>query len=397
MRLRCDPRSPSTEGSIILIEEFITPENFAKIFCADLELPHFPYVDQVAGAIRAQLEEHGVVASFELEQESSESEVEAEEAEDVSDAGAEPENSPASRRKHRNGARKRKDRVSTLRRSKSRTGTPDQRAQSEVQLDEEEQEPEVDEKVQMDARVLLALDVQINKHHLLDTIEWDLAPVQLANSQPLPPHLIYPSASSESPLQSSIQDLNAESIVGAPIPGSSDLPSTPEALARILCADIGLHGEAVPLVAHALHEEILKHKKDAIEWGVLAVEPLSARARARNPFGPGPKPLRGVWRDWIEVPEFTPRLEIMSQEEMERRELERERIARYVFHICFISFKSRFSSLTHTFISSDDCAAIHRNMSRLLVVAEGSGEHVWDPGFIVFTWGLQLYLYCLHR
>ena len=44
-------------------------------------------------------------------------------------------------------------------------------------------------------------------------------------------------------------------------------PLTPEAFARQLCADIGLTGEALPLIAHALHEEILKHKKDD-EWDI---------------------------------------------------------------------------------------------------------------------------------
>ena len=51
----------------------------------------------------------------------------------------------------------------------------------------------------------------------------------------------------------------------------SDLlsPLQPEEFAATLCADLGLGGEAVPLVAHAVHEELLKHKKDAVEWGLL--------------------------------------------------------------------------------------------------------------------------------
>jgi hypothetical protein len=309
-------------------------------------LPHFPFVDQVAGAIRAQLEEHGVVASFELEIGSFDSSSDSEDFEGRDGSDAETEHEVCkNRRLERKRITKKGGRIAALRNSKSRTGTPSHRAESEAEppdgheheSDSERHDREKNEREQVDCRVLLALDVQINKHHLLDTIEWDLAPSQLSSSPPLPPHLVPSSiVSSLSPYQS--QEVMDDPAL--PLPGVSAFPGSPEALARILCGDLGLHGEAVTLVAHALHEEILKHKKDAIEWGVLTAEPLSARARARNPFGPGPRPLVGVWRDWTEVPEFTPRLEVMSQEELERRELERERIARFVFPLsapCFAS------------------------------------------------------------
>lgn len=49
-----------------LYETFIKPETFAKIFCADLELPIVPWAETVANQIRAQLEEHEGVASLDL-------------------------------------------------------------------------------------------------------------------------------------------------------------------------------------------------------------------------------------------------------------------------------------------------------------------------------------------
>ena len=129
-------------------------------------------------------------------------------------------------------------------------------------------------------------------------------------------------------------------------------PLTPEQFASTLCADLGLSGEAVPLVAHAVHEELIKHKRDAIEWGVIGSETHATRVdepRARSGYsllkdktglglgwgrapkdGRGPKPLRSVWRDWQEAEEFRTRFEVLSAEEVERRELERERAARYV-------------------------------------------------------------------
>lgn len=124
-------------------------------------------------------------------------------------------------------------------------------------------------------------------------------------------------------------------------------PLTPEAFTRTLCAELGLSGEAIPLIAHAIHEELIKHKKDAVEWGVIGGD----RGRELNSVdggvkdktglglawarstkeGRGPKPLRGVWRDWAEAEEFRTRFEVLSAEEAERRDYERERASRSVF------------------------------------------------------------------
>ncbi|KAG6865891.1 hypothetical protein C0991_010972, partial [Blastosporella zonata] len=147
-----------------------------------------------------------------------------------------------------------------------------------------------------ECRVILSIDVQISNHHLLDHIEWDLLS-----------------------------------------------PLTPEAFARTLSTDLGLGGEAVPLIAHAIHEELLKHKKDAVEWGVVDLHhhPVTDSAAlpkdktglglgwGRAPKeGRGPRVLRSVWRDWAEAEEFRTVFEVMSAEEVERREVERERASR---------------------------------------------------------------------
>ncbi|KAF7327345.1 SWI/SNF chromatin remodeling complex [Mycena kentingensis (nom. inval.)] len=138
-----------------------------------------------------------------------------------------------------------------------------------------------------ECRVMLSIDVQIGNNHLIDNIEWDL---------------------------------------------SSTL--TPEAFATTLCRDLGLSGEAIPLVAHAVHEEIIKHKKDCIEWGVVDSGGMGIRdktglglssvGRARGQ----PKVLESVWRDWAEADELRTRFEVLSVEEVERREMERERASR---------------------------------------------------------------------
>lgn len=160
------------------------------------------------------------------------------------------------------------------------------------------------------------IDVQIATQHLLDHIEWDLLS-----------------------------------------------PLTPEAFASTLCSDLGLSGESAPLIAHAVHEEILRHKRDAIEWSVIgagdvvAVDPEEEKDKdkprdrsgmglvkdktglgigigfGKRGEGKGPRPLKGVFRDWSEMEEWGTKLEELSAEEVERREIERERAARYV--LCF--------------------------------------------------------------
>lgn len=49
-----------------LYENLVKPEAFAKIFCADLDLPQVPWVETITNQIRAQLEDHEGVASLDL-------------------------------------------------------------------------------------------------------------------------------------------------------------------------------------------------------------------------------------------------------------------------------------------------------------------------------------------
>ncbi|KAF8825719.1 hypothetical protein HHX47_DHR6000279 [Lentinula edodes] len=161
-----------------------------------------------------------------------------------------------------------------------------------------------------ECRVILSLDVQISTHHLTDHIEWDLLS-----------------------------------------------PLTPEAFSLQLCADLSLSGEAIPLIAHAIHEELCHHRCDVIDWGVLGAPhpPLNSNSNsilgsvgdsegtvkdctglglgslgrpAREQDGRYPKPLRSAWRDWAEAEEYATCWEVLSPEEVERREVERERAGR---------------------------------------------------------------------
>lgn len=94
----------------------------------------------------------------------------------------------------------------------------------------------------------------------------------------------------------------------------SDL--TPVSFAKQVVMDLGLHGEFYPAIAHALYEVLYRIKKEAME-GHLPQEIENYAA-----FG-GEAGWRvdqeGLGEEWA------PTVEVLSQEEIERREIERGR------------------------------------------------------------------------
>ena len=116
---------------------------------------------------------------------------------------------------------------------------------------------------------------------------------------------------------------------------SSSLP--PSIFAKQYCTELGLTGEAIPLIAHAITDELLKHKRDALELELYTQthpEEQAKYEKAHGGGGPrvtsrqGARGLVGVWRDWWEREEFGPVLVELTMEDMERREVERTREAR---------------------------------------------------------------------
>jgi len=125
-------------------------------------------------------------------------------------------------------------------------------------------------KYEGDLRVMLNLDVQIGTLHLIDRVEWDLTS-----------------------------------------------PLTPETFARQLCTDLGLGGEAQMIISHAVHEELLRLKRDCLELGLVGklIDSGGASGRER-----GAKKLDSVWRDWNEAKLYGPHLEILSAEAIDSLE-----------------------------------------------------------------------------
>ncbi|GES78045.1 SWI/SNF-related matrix-associated actin-dependent regulator of chromatin subfamily B member 1 isoform X3 [Rhizophagus clarus] len=113
-----------------------------------------------------------------------------------------------------------------------------------------------------DSRVLINLDINVGKLSLRDRFEWDL---------------------------------------------SSDL--TPEEFSKTLASDLGIGGEFVTLIAHSIHEQLLKHKKEI----------------KSDDSDNEHEPLKSVFRNIEDVDEWCPVLEILTEEELEKIRLDKER------------------------------------------------------------------------
>lgn len=100
-------------------------------------------------------------------------------------------------------------------------------------------------------------------------------------------------------------------------------PGTAEAFAKQTCADLGLAGEWVPAMAHAIYEAVLRIKKEACEAGGL-VGGWNAQTELANDAAHG---AEAGWRYDPEhlAEEWEPKVEQLTKEDMEKREGDRER------------------------------------------------------------------------
>ncbi|KAJ9647687.1 Chromatin structure remodeling complex protein sfh1 [Knufia peltigerae] len=103
-------------------------------------------------------------------------------------------------------------------------------------------------------------------------------------------------------------------------------PGAAEAFAKQTCADMGLNGEWVMAITHAIYEAVLRLKKEACEGGMVMIgggawgggEIDNQAVRAEEGAG---------WRYDVDDfgAEWEPKFEALSKEEIEKREGDRER------------------------------------------------------------------------
>ncbi|KAI9686062.1 MAG: Chromatin structure remodeling complex protein sfh1 [Bathelium mastoideum] len=98
-------------------------------------------------------------------------------------------------------------------------------------------------------------------------------------------------------------------------------PGFAEIFAKQTCADIGLSGEWIPAMTHAIYEAVLRLKKEACENGGLVT---SGYGEIDNDAAEG---AEAGWRYDPEhlADEWEPKVEVLSKEEIEKREGDRER------------------------------------------------------------------------
>ncbi|KAF2202696.1 SNF5-domain-containing protein [Delitschia confertaspora ATCC 74209] len=113
-------------------------------------------------------------------------------------------------------------------------------------------------------------------------------------------------------------------------------PGFAEMFAKVTCADLGLAGEWVPAIAHAIYEAVLRLKKEACENGGLV-----GYGEIDNDAAEG---AEAGWRYDPEhmCDDWEPKVEILSKEEIEKREGDRERQIRRLRRET-----ARFSSTTN--------------------------------------------------
>jgi chromatin structure-remodeling complex subunit SFH1 len=97
-------------------------------------------------------------------------------------------------------------------------------------------------------------------------------------------------------------------------------PGFAEMFAKTTCADIGLAGEWAAAMTHAIYEAVLRLKKEACENGGLVGDGEIDNDAVEPTIGAG-------WRYDHEhlCDEWEPKIEMLSKEEIEKREGDRER------------------------------------------------------------------------
>ncbi|KAF7723118.1 SWI SNF, matrix associated, actin dependent regulator of chromatin, sub b, member 1 [Apophysomyces ossiformis] len=121
-------------------------------------------------------------------------------------------------------------------------------------------------------RVVINLDLQIGKVNLRDRFEWDLD--NIGNN-------------------------------------------APEVFSRQLASELGVGGEYVSIIAHAIREQLYKHKRQLVdEYGL------------ENEFA---EPLSSGFRGIEDANHWTPQMEVLSNEELEKLLIAQERNIRYTF------------------------------------------------------------------
>ncbi|KAI9594469.1 hypothetical protein BDF19DRAFT_444922 [Syncephalis fuscata] len=124
-----------------------------------------------------------------------------------------------------------------------------------------------------EARVAITLDLQVGQLYLRDRFEWDL---------------------------------------------QSDTP--PEAFARQLAADLGIGGEFLPLIAYSIREQLYRYRRDRLYGSGAGVDDDDVELAS--------EPLYTGFRTIDEAEAWSPVVELLTSEEVEKMVMDKERSTR---------------------------------------------------------------------
>lgn len=189
-------------------ERLISPHHFAKLLLEDLDIPVEPYATQITNMINQQIDEATGVADIEMEPAAggiwAPVRVSGTGALPPSEHGQyDPEEEAIKEGRPWNWGLERLD---------------DEQRQWRKRMASRLEAGEGLGDFEDDLRVIVDYEVQILRHMLRDRLEWDLCS-----------------------------------------------PLTPESFARKLCDDLGLSGEAQALIANSVREQLINHKRAALE------------------------------------------------------------------------------------------------------------------------------------
>lgn len=198
-------------------ERLISPHHFAKLLLEDLDIPVEPYATQIMNMINQQIDDATGVADIEMEPaaggvwasarlDDKQGELELLLPECERDQYDPVEEATKEGRPWNWGLERTDEQQRQWRKQMA------QRLDAGRGLGEFED----------DLRVIVDYEVQILRHMLRDRLEWDLCS-----------------------------------------------PLTPESFARKLCDDLGLSGEAQALIANSVREQLINHKRAALELGLV--------------------------------------------------------------------------------------------------------------------------------
>ncbi|KAG8533481.1 uncharacterized protein KY384_002264 [Bacidia gigantensis] len=262
-----------------LHETLITPDQFANILIHDLDLPASPkIVTDISSQIRSQLEEYAGVALhplFHTTKSTTTTNGNIPKASQPSSTLPQP-STPSPAPQHTNGINGHSTpKPDITAHARAPPPQPQPRPQSQPPINNELDPDDM-------YRCIVTLNINLQNKLYTDKFEWSLLhPVGLA-----------------------------------------------ERFARHTCADLGLAGEWVPAMAHAIYEAVLRLKKEACETGGMlyggGIGGVELENMAVDLRGEG---AGAGWRYDPEnlCEEWEPSLETLSKEEIEKREGDRER------------------------------------------------------------------------